>query len=138
MLETLEGQRVKTYQELVVGMWEEKIREFFGSLIPPSPLQAPSMLGGTGHIIDSGCPTLGHVSVWAFFPSLWSSMEELVFVGMAPHTACLLCTAGLPCSWCRWDTQAALRGLGQCSMRLVCGVFGWSIAQTQGRLDWRK
>lgn len=136
MLETLGGQRMQTYQEFVVGMWEEKIREFFGSLIPPSPLTSASLLGGTGHIIDSGCPSLGHVSVWAFFPSLWSSMEELVFAGMAPHTPCLLCTAApLPSPLMVWmGCRAALRGLGQCCMRLVCGGSGWSISQT--RVDW--
>ena len=54
------------------------------------------MLGGVGHMIDSGCHSLGPVSLWAFCPCLWASVEELVFTGMAQHTPCLLCAAGPP------------------------------------------
>lgn len=45
---------------------------------------------------DSGCHSLGHVSFWAFFPCLWSSVEEPVFTGTAQHTPWLLRTAGPP------------------------------------------
>lgn len=66
----------KSYQELAVGMWEEKVREFFRFLFSPFSLQAPPMLG-VGHVIDPICLSLGRVPFWVIFPccgQMWKSL----------------------------------------------------------------
>lgn len=85
---------MNTYHKFVVGMWEEKTRDFFGPLIPPSLLQAPPMLGGTGPIIDSGGRSLGQVSVGPSFPADGQAGKSLRLQGWL-HTL-LACYARQP------------------------------------------
>ena len=126
MIETLVGQRNETYPEFIAGKREEKIRESFGFLFPPSSSQVPPMLGGVGQMIDSGCPSWGPVSFWAVFPCLWPSVKGLVFPWTAGGPlACYAWQAPRPSLRTAWvgpsqNPSAMLGGLCQRSVRLVC------------------
>lgn len=133
MLERLKDQRNKAHQVFIVGMWEEKIREFFGSFFPPPSLQAPPTLGGAGHMIASGpYVILGLLSLpMAKCGGACVPKDGLTYSMPAMHSR-LYC---LPCSHCEWDTCARLRGhLSQCSMRLACWRDCWSVHRP--RINW--